>query len=117
MSVKVLRKQRYKCEVNGRGWVTATLVTNITPPPPPQIIPPPSPRLFRVQVGAFGVRSNAENLRVRIVNAGFSDTFITTGNDGLHRVQVGAFSVRANADALRTRLVNAGFRDAFVNTN
>ena len=69
-------------------------------------------QLFRVQVGAFRERANAELMALRIQNEGFYP-FITTGNDNLLRVQVGAFRYRQNAETLRIRLQELGF-EAFV---
>lgn len=67
--------------------------------------------LYRVQVGAFSVKANAEALLVQIKAAGF-DGYIKT-YDTLYCVQVGAFSVRANAEALLTQVQAAGF-NAFI---
>ena len=72
-----------------------------------------SAAVFRVQVGAFSVRANAEALQRRVRDAGF-DAFLVNDND-LFRVQAGSFSVRANAEALLARLRSAGFNDAFIN--
>lgn len=70
-------------------------------------------QLFKVQVGAFSVRKNAENLQKEIQKAGFKDTFILT-EDKLHKVQVGAFSVRSNAETLQRQLQSKGFKDTFI---
>jgi len=43
----------------------------VTPPTPPQ-----SGRLFRVQVGAYSQRANADAMLARVKAAGFSDAFI-----------------------------------------
>lgn len=67
--------------------------------------------LYRVQVGAFSVRANAENLLVQLEAAGFDGYIKLYGS--LYCVQVGAFSVRANAEALLAQVEAAGF-DAFI---
>lgn len=69
--------------------------------------------LYRVQVGAYSVRSNADNMLAKIKAKGF-DAFITQV-DGMYKVQVGAYSVKANADAQLKKIKNAGF-DAFITT-
>lgn len=69
--------------------------------------------LYRVQVGAYSVRSNADNMLAKIKAKGF-DAFITQV-DGMYKVQVGAYSVKANADAQLKRIKDAGF-DAFITT-
>lgn len=69
--------------------------------------------LYRVQVGAYSIRSNADNMLAKIKAKGF-DAFITQV-DGMYKVQVGAYSVKANADAQLKKIKNAGF-DAFITT-
>ena len=80
-------------------------------PPLPPATPPQTNQIFRVQVGAFHVRENADAMVTRLRTHGFAP-FITK-NSNLFRVQVGAFQNRTNADNLRNRLVELGF-DAFV---
>lgn len=69
--------------------------------------------LYRVQVGAYSVRSNADNMLAKIKAKGF-DAFITQVG-GMYKVQVGAYSVKANADAQLKKIKDAGF-DAFITT-
>lgn len=73
---------------------------------------PPEARLFRVQVGAFSVRANADRMADRLRKDGYSPFVTTTGN--LHRVQVGAFSVRANAQRLEAELKGKGYDTIIV---
>lgn len=70
--------------------------------------------LYRVQVGAYAVKANADNMLNKIKAAGF-DAFITQSG-GLYRVQVGAYAVKANADNMMNKIKSAGF-DAFVATS
>jgi N-acetylmuramoyl-L-alanine amidase len=49
-------------------------------PAPTPPTPPANRQLFRVQVGAFSVRANAEAMLTRVRAAGFADAFITTQN-------------------------------------
>ena len=67
--------------------------------------------LYRVQVGAFSVRANADSLANELKGRGYSPIVITSG--GLYKVQVGAFSVRANAEALVNELKVKGY-DAII---
>lgn len=69
--------------------------------------------VYRVQVGAYKSRENAENQLAKIKAAGF-DAFLVQ-IDGLYKIQTGAFSIKANATALCTKLKAASF-SAFVTT-
>ena len=69
--------------------------------------------LYRVQVGAYSKRENADN-QLKAVKAKGFDAFITQV-DGLYKVQVGAYSVKANAEAQLAKVKAAGF-DAFITT-
>jgi cell division protein FtsN len=67
--------------------------------------------LYRVQVGAFSSRSNAQEAFNRLLNAGFSPVFETQGR--LIRVQI----PRVRGYEMQTigrRLYNAGFREVFI---
>lgn len=70
--------------------------------------------LYRVQVGAFGNRANAENFLKNIVLPKGVAAFIAPpGKDGLYRIQVGAFTVKANAQAFLSQVRNKGL-EAFL---
>lgn len=69
--------------------------------------------LYCVQVGAYSIRSNANNMLAKIKAKGF-DAFIIQ-IDGMYKVQVGAYSVKANADAQLKKIKDVGF-DAFITT-
>lgn len=71
--------------------------------------------LYRVQVGAFQSKTNADNLAKQLKSKGF-DTYIVLIN-GLYKVQVGAFSVKANADAMLKKLEAAGYNGFITNKN
>ena len=70
--------------------------------------------LYRVQVGAYGVKKNADAQLAKVKAAGF-DTYMVKVGD-LYKIQVGAYSKKANADAMLAKLKKAGF-DAFITTN
>lgn len=77
---------------------------------------PPAPKpdtLWRVQIGAFGSKSNADQFLLKVKKSGFSDAFIKTSG-GLHRIQVGAYSIYKNAQTIVERLKAKGFKDAWI---
>lgn len=98
--------------------VVAFYDTNTCPPVKPS--EPGTPVFYRVQVGAFRIRANAENMRAEItslpdtIGAGYENAYIRTIN-GLFKVQVGAFSVRDNAVKVVNDLNAKGF-DAYITT-
>ena len=65
--------------------------------------------LYRVQVGAYSNKENAERQLAKIKAAGFSDAFIAVVDGILYRVQIGAFSVKANAETQCAKVQKAGF--------
>lgn len=69
--------------------------------------------LYRVQVGAYSVKKNADAQLAKVKAAGFETYMVKV--DGLFKIQVGAYSKKANADAMLAKLKKAGF-DAFITT-
>lgn len=69
--------------------------------------------IYRVQLGAFSNKSNADALATKLKAAGFT-TYITKVNN-LYKVQTGAFSQEANAESMKAKLKAAGY-DAFIAT-
>lgn len=69
--------------------------------------------MYRVQVGAFRVKTNADEMLARLKKAGF-DTYMVQ-SDGYYKIQVGAYIIRKNADIILDKLKKAGF-DAFITT-
>lgn len=67
--------------------------------------------LYKVQIGAFSNKSNADNLASDARSKGFDAIVLL--KDNLYKVQIGAFSSKENAEALATKARNAGF-NAFV---
>ena len=72
-----------------------------------------STTLYRVQVGAFSVRANADRQLEKVKAAGFDTYMVKVGN--LFKIQVGAFSKKANADEMMKKVKAAGF-SAFITT-
>jgi N-acetylmuramoyl-L-alanine amidase len=53
-------------------------MTAASPPPPPPPLSTESKKLYRVQVGAYSVKANADAMLARVKAAGFKDAFIKT---------------------------------------
>ncbi|HVI20644.1 MAG TPA: N-acetylmuramoyl-L-alanine amidase [Bacillus sp. (in: firmicutes)] len=68
--------------------------------------------LFRVQVGAFKDKANAEKVLEETKASGF-ETYIRQENN-LFKVQIGAFSVRNNAEELKERANAVGLNAVIV---
>ena len=75
----------------------------------------PSGKIYRIQLGAYKKRENAEIKLRQVSSAGF-DCFITDPDpkDGLMRVQCGAYNIKANAENKLAAVKYAGFVDAFI---
>lgn len=67
--------------------------------------------LYRVQTGAYKVKSNADAQLKKIKEAGF-DAIIINEN-GMYKIQSGAYGIKVNAERQLARLRAAGF-DAFI---
>lgn len=76
--------------------------------------PAPAGTLYRVQVGAYSQRENADRQLAAVQGKGFDALIKKIGN--LYKVQTGAYSVKANADAQLARVKAAGFSDAYITT-
>lgn len=76
--------------------------------------PAPAGTLYRVQVGAYSHRENADRQLAAVQGKGFDALIKKIGN--LYKVQTGAYSVKANADAQLARVKAAGFNDAYITT-
>ena len=75
--------------------------------------------LYKVQIGAFGVKANAEKYKEEAVKAGFSNSYIistTSKGKTLYRVQVGAFSSLTNAQSYAKKAKNKGFDVIIIKT-
>lgn len=67
--------------------------------------------LYKVQVGAFSKKENANKLSEELINKGIG-TFVTKVN-GLYKVQCGAYSNADNAKKMAQRLNNMGY-DTYI---
>lgn len=71
---------------------------------------------FNVQVGAFTVKENAENLSARLKRR-YGDSYLTTFNKNgklFYRVRIGKISSLSAGRAILQRLAKEGFGTAFV---
>lgn len=69
--------------------------------------------LYRVQVGAYKNKANADAQLAHIKAAGFDTYMVQIG--GIYKIQVGAYREKTNADNMMAKLKAAGF-DAFITT-
>lgn len=67
--------------------------------------------LYRVQVGAYKNKTNADAQLAHVKAAGFDTYMVQIG--GLYKIQVGAYREKTNADNMMTKLKAAGF-DTFT---
>ena len=68
--------------------------------------------LYKVQVGAFSKKDNADKVKTDLLLDGFNG-FITKVNN-IYKVQVGAFAKRENAEAMLLKVKNKGYGDSFI---
>ena len=69
--------------------------------------------LYKVQVGAYEDKDDADRLVSNLQSQGFEPYVIN--QNGLYKVQVGAFSRLSNAAAMENRIRDAGF-PTFITT-
>ena len=69
--------------------------------------------LYRVQVGAYKNKANADAQLAHVKAAGFDTYMVQIG--GLYKIQVGAYREKTNADSMLKKLKSAGF-NAFITT-
>ena len=72
---------------------------------------------YKVQVGAFRSKSNADNYVKKIKSLGFTGAFMKTDTikgSNMYRVQIGAFKVEENAKNLLAKVKSQGIRDAYI---
>lgn len=76
--------------------------------------PEPVPdELYRVQIGAYKIRENADTMMETIIDNGFEAYMVRV--DSLYKVQCGAFRQKDNAEKLKSKLEDVGFT-AFITT-
>jgi len=88
------------------GIVASFQLSKKVQPRPSQPTNPPANGLFRVQIGAFKDRNNADTVENKAKSNGFQ-TYVKQ-EDGLFKIQIGAFTDRGNAEELVKRAKAAG---------
>lgn len=97
-----------KCFVDEYRLTSKSSTPSVAIPTEPA---PSAEVLYRVQVGAFANRKNADNMEAKLKSAGYPTYMVQV--DGLFKVQTGAFSVKENADRLAAELKAKGF-DVYI---
>jgi N-acetylmuramoyl-L-alanine amidase len=112
--IKLLRSEEYR-RTCAEAIVSAVVEQyNLVKKPVASPIPSPAPArspakgVYKVQVGAFKQKGNAEALANRLANDGFQH-YIYFDN-GLYKVQAGAFKDKKNADDLMNKLRKKGYQ-------
>lgn len=77
--------------------------------PAPVVEPEPivTTDIYRVQVGAYAVKANAEAMQAKLKAQGYSTIIVQV--DGLYKVQVGAYTVLKNAETMQAKLKAQGY--------
>lgn len=75
--------------------------------------PTPGGTLYRVQVGAYSQKTNADATQQKLKTKGYDTYMVQAG--GLYKVQVGAYAQKQNADTMAAKLKADGF-DTFITT-
>ena len=92
------------------------VIKPITPKPDPNspIIRPNINSFYKVQLGAFKGRENADILSKELLTKGIANCIVIYPN--LFKVQVGAFKVKENANEMLNKMISLGYKDAFIVT-
>ena len=89
------------CTAEGKAFSDATVITK----------PTAATGLYKVQVGAYAEKENAETMVKKVKSKGF-DAFAYQSGD-IYKVQAGAFKDKKNAETLASKLAKSGF-DTYV---
>lgn len=87
------------CQAEGKSFTGATIISKPSESG--------STGMYKVQVGAFSEKKNAEDTVKKLKAKGFDGYAYQSGK--LYKVQAGAFQDEGNAEALSSKLVSAGF--------
>lgn len=79
------------------------------PTPQAPSVPQSAAKIYRVQVGSFSKKANAEQKLRAVKAAGFEDAYVACVDGKLWRVQIGAFQEKADAEKLLAKVQQAGF--------
>ena len=110
-SKDVSKWKAFKARLSGTSSTTATTKTENS-----STNSTANKTLYRVQIGAFSEKSNADTQLFNVKAKGFKDAFVTKV-DTWYKVQVGAFENKTNAEKQLEKVKQAGFKDCFIATN
>lgn len=114
-AVKAKMDANKKAESNSSTSTTKPATKPVTSPvTKPATSTTTSKTIYKVQVGAYKLKLNANNAAKKIKKKGFDAVVTKVGN--YYKVQIGAYSKKANAEAMVKKLKEAGF-DARVTSN
>ena len=68
--------------------------------------------IYRVQVGAYLLKANADRMLKKLKKKGFNAVVIKSG--AVYRVQVGAYTKIENAQTMQENLKHRGFKSIIV---
>lgn len=110
-SKDVSKWKAFKARLSGTSSTTATTKTENS-----STNSTANKTLYRVQIGAFSEKSNADTQLFNVKAKGFKDAFVTKV-DKWYKVQVGAFENKTNAEKQLEKVKQAGFKDCFIAAN
>lgn len=101
---------------NKHGYIAAEvnkiLNSGSVAPTPTPAAPSADKKYYRVQVGAYSIKANADAMMVKIKKAGFSAIIKQYGN--LYKVQIGAYNSKINAENTAIEVKKKGFNAIVV---
>lgn len=74
---------------------------------------PNSVTYYKVQIGAYKVKENAEKALDKAISKGYADAFVTKVGD-LYKIQLGAFLDKNNALEFKKSIKANGYKDSFI---
>src|SRR5690625_2566809 len=90
-----------------KEWCSILGVKYVAPGKKQESKPKPKGKLYKVQIGAYSEKANADNQAKKAKSKGFDVYQVKEG--GLHKVQIGAYSKLENAQAQADKARKAGF--------
>lgn len=97
---------------------TTITVPAEAPVPAPTPVPTPTPqpkKYYRVQVGAYSVKANADKMLARVKADGFPGIIVQTAK--FYKVQIGAYEIKANADKMLAAIKAKGYSGYITDQN
>lgn len=76
--------------------------------------PQETTKLYTIQIGAYGSKSNAEKRLKYVKQIGFPKVYIFEDDSGLYKVRTMPVTIKDQAENMLKKLKNAGFDKAFI---